>query len=180
MHLKIRQEKSSDPTIVFELIRLAFENEQYSDHQEHILVEKLRKKAEFIPQLSMVAEVEGEIVGYILLTKVQIIDKENQKVFDSLALAPVAVLPLFQGKGIGGKLILGAHQIAKELDFGSVVVLGHADYYPKFGYVPASVYGIKFPFDVPDENCMIKELTDNSLKGIQGTVHYPEEFGVIS
>ncbi|MGB3106344.1 MULTISPECIES: GNAT family N-acetyltransferase [Sphingobacterium] len=179
MNIKIRQEKSSDPTIVFELIRIAFENEQYSDHQEHILVEKLRKRAEFIPQMSIVAEVEGEIVGYILLTKVQIIDKENQKAFDSLALAPVAVLPQFQGQGIGGKLILAAHQIAKELGFGSVVVLGHADYYPKFGYVPASVYGIQFPFDVPDENCMIKELTDNSLKGIQGTVHYPEEFGVI-
>ncbi len=59
MNIKIRQEKSSDPTIVFELIRIAFENEQYSDHQEYILVEKLRKRTEFIPQLSMVAEVEG-------------------------------------------------------------------------------------------------------------------------
>ncbi|WP_313261522.1 GNAT family N-acetyltransferase [Sphingobacterium multivorum] len=79
MTVNIRTEKSSDTTIVFELIRLAFENEQYSDHQEHILVEKLRRTAEFIPQLSMVAEAEGAIAGYILLTKVKIIDKENQK-----------------------------------------------------------------------------------------------------
>jgi len=117
MTVNIRPEKSSDTTIVLELIRLAFENEQYSDHQEHVLVEKLRRRVEFIPQLSMVAEVEGEIAGYILLTKVKIIDKENQKTSDSLALAPVAVLPQFQGQGIGGKLILGAHQIAKEMGF---------------------------------------------------------------
>lgn len=180
MNVKIRQEEPGDMPSVFELIQLAFENEQYSDHQEQVLVENLRKSPEFIPQLSLVAENEGKLVGYLLLTKVHIINNDNQQLQDSLALAPVAVLPQFQGKGIGTQLILASHQIAKELGFSAIIVLGHADYYPRFGYMTASTYEIKLPFDVPEENCMVKELIDNSLKGIAGTVHYPKEFGVIS
>ena len=178
MNVKIRKEEPYDMPSVFELIQLAFESEQHSDHQEQVLVENLRRSAEFIPELSIIAEIDGKIVGYILLTKIQIVNQDSRQIQDSLALAPVAVLPQFQGKGVGSQLILYSHQIAKELGFGSIILLGHADYYPKFGYVPASVYAIKLPFDVPDENCLAKELFENSLKGIHGMVRYPKEFGV--
>jgi len=180
MNVKIRKEEPCDMPFVFDLIQLAFENEQHSDHQEQILVDSLRRSPEFIPELSIIAESEGKIVGYLLLTKIQIVNHENQQIQNSLALAPVAVLPQFQGKGVGSKLILYSHQIAKELGFRSIILLGHADYYPKFGYVPASVYAIKLPFDAPDENCLAKELFENSLKGIHGIVRYPKEFGIIS
>ncbi|WP_461533942.1 GNAT family N-acetyltransferase [Sinomicrobium sp.] len=94
----------------------------------------------------------------------------------SLALAPVAVLKKYQGKGIGGKLIEEAHRKAKELGFDSVILLGHEKYYPKFGYEMTKNYGIKLPFEVPDENCMLIKLTENALKDITGIVEYPKEF----
>lgn len=98
-----------------------------SDHSEHLLVERLRRSDAFIPELSLIAESGGEIVGYILMTKVAIIS-DCQTVI-SLALAPVAVLPLYQGQGVGGALIRAAHKRAAKLGYGSAVLLGHKDYY---------------------------------------------------
>jgi len=174
MKIIIRQEKTSDFKMVFDLIEKAFKTEIFSDHKEQFLVERLRKSSFFIPELSMIAEFENKIVGHILLTKVKI--KNNQEEFSSLALAPVSVLPEYQRNGIGGMLIKQAHKIAKELGHKSIVVLGHEKYYPKFGYKQTDKYGIELPFDVPKENCMIIALTENGLEGVHGTVEYPKEF----
>lgn len=172
--MNIRKEENKDYKEVFNLIKNAFENEVYTDHKEQFLVERLRNSEAFVPELSLVAEVDGEIAGYVLLTKIKIINNDLQKT--SLALAPIAVLKKYQGKGIGGKLILEAHQRAKELGFGSIILLGHEKYYPKFGYKMTKNYGIKLPFEVPDENCMLIELTENALKDVSGIVEYPKEF----
>ncbi|UZR97512.1 GNAT family N-acetyltransferase [Chondrinema litorale] len=174
MKIVIRQEISEDHKAVFELIEKAFKDEAYSDHTEQFLVERLRKSKAFVPALSILTEVDNKIVGHILLTKVKI--KNGDEEFDSLALAPVSVLPDYQRKGVGKKLIEQAHQKAKELGFQSVLVLGHEEYYPKFGYQQANNFGIKFPFDVPAKNCMAIELIQNGLSGVSGTVEYPVEF----
>jgi len=174
MELTIRKEEPRDFNAVFNLIEKAFESEKMSDHKEQFLVERLRKSDAFIPELSMVAENDNKIVGHILLTKLKI--KNDQNIFDSLALAPVSVLPEYQGKGIGGMLINQAHIIAKELGHKSIVLLGHEKYYPKFGYQLTEEFGIKLPFDAPKENCMIIELTENALQGVTGMVEYPKEF----
>ncbi len=175
MEIQIRKEERKDFRAVFELIQLAFENEELSDHKEHFLVERLRNSNAFIPELSLVAELENQIVGYILLTKIEIEDADKS-IHTLLALAPVAVLPNFQDRGIGGKLIETAHDIAKTLGFGSVILLGHDKYYPKFGYKPTKEFGIKLPFDVPESNCMAIELTENALQNVSGFVRYPKEF----
>lgn len=94
----------------------------------------------------------------------------------ALALAPIVVDPIYQQQGIGKKLMHAAHEQARGLNYKAIVVLGHADYYPKFGYKPAHQYQISFPFEAPAENCMILELFPNALKGIQGKVHYAPEF----
>jgi|SRR5690606_6480692 len=174
MEVIIRQEKPADFKTVFRIIENAFKLIQFSDHKEQFLVERLRKSRAFIPELSMVAELDNRIVGHILLTKLKI--KNGQREFDSLALAPVSVLPKYQGKGIGGILIKEAHKKARELGYQSVVLLGHEKYYPKFGYKRADMFGIELPFDVPKENCMAIELTENGLVGVSGTVEYPKEF----
>ncbi len=173
--MNIRKEEIKDYNEVFKLIENAFKDEQYTDHKEQFLVERLRKSESFVPELSLVAEIDNQIVGYVLLTKIKIIDNKYQQT-TSLALAPVAVLKKYQGKGIGGNLIQKAHQIARELKFGSVILLGHEKYYPKFGYEMTKKYGIKLPFDVPDENCMLIELTENALENVSGIVEYPKEF----
>jgi len=174
LEIKIRKEQESDYERVYHLILKAFKNMELSDHKEQFLVQRLRKSDSFIPELSIVALKEDIKVGHILLTKLKI--KNEKREFESLALAPVSVLPEFQNMGIGGKLIEQAHKIAKNLGFKSVVLLGHEKYYPKFGYLRADKFGIELPFEVPKENCMVIELAESGLKGVSGIVEYPQEF----
>ncbi len=174
MKIEVRQEKPLDYKVVSELIESAFQKEKLSDHKEHFLVDRLRKSTSFIPELSMVALSDGKIIGHILLTRIKV--KNNQTEFESLALAPVSVMPEFQEMGIGKKLIEEAHEKAKELGYKSIILLGHENYYPKFGYLRADTFGIDLPFDVPKENCMAIELIEHGLLGVSGTVEYPKEF----
>ncbi|MCC3216425.1 N-acetyltransferase [Chryseobacterium sp. X308] len=175
--ITIRKEEKEDHQKVFQLTEEAFREMEYSDHQEQFLVEKLRRSEAFIPELSLVGEDKnGVIVGHILFTKIKIVNEE--KSFDSLALAPVSVKPEFQNQGIGTKLILEGHRIAKELGYESVILIGHEKYYPRFGYKKTSNFGISFPFDVPEENGMAVELVKDGLKDKKGVVKYPHEFGI--
>jgi predicted N-acetyltransferase YhbS len=174
MNITIRQETPADHPQVFELIKEAFQHEPHSDQQEHYLVERLRKSEAFVPELSLVAEEQGQLIGHILLTKIKVINQKKEH--ESLALAPVSVAPAYQKLGIGGILIRQAHENARQLGFSSVILLGHADYYPRFGYQKASNFGISLPFDVPEENCMAIELKENGLAGINGVVEYPQAF----
>lgn len=172
--LIIRQEKPTDYTQVEQVVEQAFYSAEHSDGNEHQIVHKLRSSDSFIPQLSLVAEIYGNIVGHVLLTSVRI--KNQYKDFDSLALAPVSVLPDYQNRGIGGNLIKTAHSKAKQIGFTSVVLLGHENYYPKFGYKAAYQFNITFPFEAPPENCMAVELEEHSLKDVSGVVVYPADF----
>jgi len=174
MTIKIRQETPSDYPIVFKLIEKAFHNLELSDHQEHFLVERLRKSEAFIPKLSLVAEQNNQILGHIILSNIKINNEEES--MESLALAPISVLPDFQNQGIGGQLIRTAHRIAKELGFSSIILIGHTDYYPRFGYERLDKYGIQLPFDVPVENAMVIELIEGSLKQVSGVVEYSKAF----
>ncbi|PFR52947.1 GNAT family N-acetyltransferase [Bacillus cereus] len=169
----IRQEQKSDYRKTEEVVKKAFLNEEYSDKKEHELVKRIRECDAFVPELSIVA-VDEEIVGYIMLSKIAI-EKDGASV-DSLALAPVSVASGHQKKGIGGKLIVAALEKAKGLGYGSVVLLGHPEYYPKFGFKKASEWNIKAPFEVPDEVFMVKELTENALEGVEGVVQYSSAF----
>lgn len=174
MNIQIRQEIQKDFPEVFALIREAFAAENQPDQAEQFLVERLRKSAAFVPELSLVAEADGKILGHILLTRLKV--KNEKETFESLALAPVSVLPAFQNQGIGSKLISEAHEVARNLGFQSVILIGHADYYPRFGYQPAHLFGIRFPFEAPPENCFVLELVPGSLEQVSGLVEYPSEF----
>jgi predicted N-acetyltransferase YhbS len=173
MKIRVRQESARDYPSTERVIKNAFANVEISDKTEHEMVARLRRSETFVPALSLVA-VDEEIVGHILLTKV-IINNENLAT-ESLALAPVSVLPNYQNKGVGKLLMKEALKMAKELNFKSVIVLGHPTYYPKFGFKPASLWGIKAPFDVPDEVFMALELKGNALSGVSGVVEYPRAF----
>lgn len=170
----IRQEVLDDYPSVFNLIAAAFENDPSSDQSEPFLVDRLRKSQAFIPELSLVAEVGSILVGHILLTRVKIIGEQNE--FESLALAPMSVLPAYQKMGIGSKLIKHAHSKARDLGYKSIVLIGHETYYPKFGYRLAQNFNIRFPFDAPFENCMVLELVEHGLQHVHGIVEYPSEF----
>ena len=169
--IEIRQENNKDYEEVYNVVKMAFESAKHSDGNEQDLVVDLRKSKNFIPKLSLVAIYDDKIVGYILFTIIKI-GKSTE-----LALAPLAVLPEYQRQGIGKKLIKEGHKIAKKLGYHFSFVLGSEKYYPKSGYVPASRYGIKAPFEVADENFMAIKLNDTD-KEIAGTVEYAKEFGI--
>ncbi len=173
-NLVIRQETSDDAAEVYELVKEAFLAEAYSDHTEHDLVDRLRKSSHFIPQLSLVAVLQEKIIGYILLSLAGI--KMDESLHPTLALAPVAVHPDHQKRGIGAELIEYAHHKAIKLGYESIVLIGHQDYYPKFGYQLANKFGIVFPFDVPEPNSFVLELKEGGLKGITGEIVYAKEF----
>lgn len=169
MEINIREERAADHKKVYQLIKEAFENAQHTDGDEHELVERLRHSETFVPALSLVAEQDGEIVGHILFTEVKIDDAT------AIALSPVAVAPGLQGKGIGGKLIRAGHEIARDRGYEISVVLGHADYYPRFGYSSAKAFGIRAPFEVPDENFMACNLQGKETR-LDGVVEYAQAF----
>ena len=174
MDINIREELEKDYKAVERLTEAAFKNAEHSDGNEHLLIGKLRKGEGFIKELSLVAEDNDKVIGHLMLTKAKIVN--GDKSIETLALAPVSVLPEYQGKGIGSKLINVALESSRRLGYKSVIVLGHDKYYPKFGFIPASKYGIKAPFDVPDESFMAKELSDGNLIGVSGIVEYTKEF----
>lgn len=169
--VEIRQESQKDYEEVYMVVKTAFEMAEHSDGNEQDLVVALRNSDSFIPKLSLVAVKDDKIVGYILFTKIKI---ENH---EEIALAPLAVLPEYQKQGIGSMLIEQGHKIAKKLGYHYSIVLGSENYYPKFGYIPATQYGIQAPFDVSNENFMAVKLNDTDIE-IKGIVQYAKEFGI--
>jgi putative acetyltransferase len=148
--LKIRPETAQDLAKITEVNNLAF-----GQKNEGMLVEKLRQTDRFISELSLVAELEGRIVGHVLFYPVIIRSVDSE--FLSLSLGPMAVIPELQRQGIGSRLVTEGLAAAARLGHRSVIVLGHPDYYPKFGFKPASRWNIKAPFDAPDEAFMALE-----------------------
>lgn len=146
----------------------------FGQEAEGILIEKLRKNQKFIKELSLVACMGSEIIGHILFFPIKI-NSENDS-YESLALAPMSVIPELQGLGIGSQLVEKGIAKAKKLGHQSIIVLGHDKYYPKFGFKPASKFNITPPFEVPDNVFLAKEIILNSLADISGCVEYPKEF----
>lgn len=169
--MKIREEKENDYEAVYTVVRDAFGSAEHADGNEQDLVNALRKGAAYIPELSLVAEEHGKIIGHIMFTKAKV----GEDVV--LALAPLSVLPEYQRKGIGTALIKEGHRIAQKLGYGYSVVLGSEKYYSRAGYVPADTLGIQPPFDVPRENFMAYQTGEN-FQRVNGVIEYAKEFGI--
>jgi len=172
MKITIRQENKNDYSIISMVTDMAFGRED-----EGKLIENLRKNKKFVKDLSLVACMGNEIIGHILFTPILI--KHEDMEYDSLALAPVSVIPELQSLGIGSQLVKKGLAKAKKMGYKSVIVLGHEHYYPRFGFLPASNYKITAPFEVPDNVFMAIELIDNTLQNVQGCVEYPKEFNEV-
>ena len=168
--MNIREEVPSDIEMIWEVNTEAFETEA-----EASLVNALRNSG--YTYLSLVAETENKVVGHILFTPVELCGNDNK--LKIMGLAPMAVLSKYQNKGIGSKLVQAGLERCRSLGYDAVVVLGHPDYYPKFGFAPSVKYGIKSEYEVPDEAFMILELIPGSLKNHEGVVKYHEAFNSV-
>ena len=166
----IRPETPKDYSQITKVNNLAF-----NQPNEGLMISALRKNNKFIQEFSLVAEIDSKVVGHILLFPLNIISSENS--YEVLSLAPMAVLPEHQQKGIGKNLVIEGLKKAKELGYKAVIVLGHPTYYPKFGFDPASKWNIKPPiYDVQDESSMAIELEEGFLKDKAGIIEYPAEY----
>lgn len=167
----VRPEAPADRDAIRTANELAFGRGDEAD-----IVDLVRASAGFVPELSLVAEHAGRVVGHALFSKVTV--QGETEAWPVLGLGPIAVLPDYQGRGIGASLINAGLGRARDLDFLAVVVLGHASYYPRFGFVPASRFGLRSTFRVPDEVFMAMPLHPGSLDSVTGTVIYPAAFHV--
>ena len=166
MTIEIRTEEPGDREAVRRVNEAAFETAVEAD-----LVDALREAGDAVPDLCVVAADGGEVVGHLCMSRARVGEVEI------LALAPMAVLPERQNEGIGGELVREALSRAERTSFPIVIVLGHADYYPRFGFDPASAYGLEAPFDVPDESWMAYTLPAYE-PGTRGTVAYAAAFTI--
>jgi putative acetyltransferase len=168
--MDIRCESSADYAAIAEVNILAFGQEN-----EARMIEEIRCSQGYIPELSLVAEVDGTIVGHILFSYIDLIDQESLKV---LALAPLAVIPQFQRRGIGSALVQAGLEKANAIKEALVIVLGHPHFYTRFGFQPSVNYKITSPFQVPEDVFMVKPLQSYQEK-YQGKVIYPPAFLVV-
>jgi putative acetyltransferase len=162
----IRAEEQRDWAAVWAVNAAAFETSAEAD-----LVAALREQAR--PVVSLVAEDGAAIVGHILFSPVSLPGHSDLKI---MGLAPMAVVPDQQRKGVGSALVRMGLEECKRLGFGAVVVLGHPGYYPRFGFLPAVRFGIGCQYDVADEVFMLVELHAGYLRGASGKVEYHEAF----
>lgn len=170
MAMTIRMENPFDREPVEQLVKTVFAAAGRSHYREHHRVRRLRGSKAFLPSLSLVAEKNDRLAGYILFTKAQLGSESI------LVLSPVAVHPDEQGCGIGRRLIEEGHKRAAALGYPGVVVMGEEGYYPRFGYQPAEQFGLTPSFSRPDSCFMVKELQDGALANRTGTVEFPKEF----
>lgn len=165
---RVRREERGDRAAVHAVNTAAF-----GTPAEAELVDRLREEnGSWLRELSWVAlDPEGEVVAYALLTRCRIGGRP------ALALAPVAVAPDRQRRGAGGAVVRAVLDAARERGERLVVVLGHAEYYPRFGFRPAAGFGIRAPFPVPEENLLALALDER--RGLPtGTIRYADAFGL--
>ena len=163
----VREEQQSD----IEPIR-AVNTRAFGQSGEAELVEKLRDDCRNL--LSQVAVIEDKVVGHILFSPATI--ETGEKTIHGMGLAPVAVLPEYQRQGIGSALITEGIGRLESRQCPFVIVLGHAEYYPRFGFEPARRYGIRSEWDVPDEAFMLLVLDESQVGGVSGVARYRPEF----
>ncbi len=143
--------------------------------QEAELVDKIRNSPNFIPELSLVALENGDVLGHILFSRI-IIEAPQ---IPALALAPLAVTPLHQRQGIGSQLVQVGLSRCRELNHSIVVVVGEPRYYRRFGFQKASQFGLHSSLPIPDEAFMVLELKPSALMKINGNVCYPAYFNEV-
>jgi putative acetyltransferase len=167
MLVEIREERPDDITAVRELNRRAF-----GQDQEANIVDALRANGAALP--SLVAAADDQVVGHIISSPLSIGGVSGA------ALGPMAVLPECQRQGIGSKLVETGNRKLKDAGLPFILVVGHADYYPRFGFKPARDHGVKCEWDVPDNAFMLLVLDQAKMESVSGLAKHRNEFSTVS
>jgi len=168
----IRAETADDLAAIRRVNVAAFGREN-----EARLVQTLRSSPGFIRDLSLVAADADHVVGHILFSSIRILSGVSP--IAALALAPMAVLPGLQSRGLGSRLVRAGLGECRRLGHRIVIVVGHPAYYPRFGFSPARACGLEAPFPVPDPAFLALELVPGALAAARGLVEYPPAFSEV-
>ena len=170
LNLTLRHEEKRDWNTVERLTYYAFLNAPTPvpnpNPDEALLVKKLRSCSAFVPELDFVAELDGVVVGNIMYTRSKIVGEHGE--YETLTFGPVSVLPEYQKMGIGGALITKTLFLAREMGYRAVLIFGHEDYYPRFGFEDASKYGVTTADGQNFPAFMALPLYDGALAGVHG------------
>ncbi len=167
--IRIREEITGDEASIREIGFLAF-----GDDGNICLVDVLRASPAYDRELSLVAVTSDRIVGHILFSPMTINTQHGE--VPALYLGPVAVRPELQRQGIGSALMKAGLEKCRNQGHKIIVLCGHPEYYPRFGFMPARERGLEAPEWIPDEAFMVLELETGALNGIRGTAVIPYEF----
>jgi len=168
--MQIRFETADDFDQIHRLNHSAFGTDAEAD-----LVDALRRAAQ--PFISLVAEQDHTISGHIVFSAVTLSADPDVRI---AGLAPMSVMPALQRRGIGSALVRAGLDECRRFGFVAVAVLGHREFYPRFGFSPASRCGISSTYDVPDDVFMMLELEPGALRGKRGVIQYHAAFSGVS
>lgn len=172
MMIDIREEHADDFAAIREVNRRAF-----GQDQEANIVDALRSNGAAL--VSLVATLDGRVVGYIMYSPISVGDEPAPAVIGA-ALGPMSVLPEHQRLGIGSKLVNAGTQKLNAEGYPFIIVLGHANFYPRFGFKPANTFGVKCEWPIPDEAFMLLPLDHTKLHAIRGLARYRHEFSTVT
>lgn len=167
--LVIRAEKEEELDDIYMLIKEAFKTAQVNDGDEQDFATNLRTSTNYVPELALVAEYKGNLIGHIMLTKTYV-EKPDGSKFEALLLAPISVALPYRDKGIGSKLINKSFDLACQLGYSAIFLVGNPDYYKRFGFKQTSFYDIRPKSNFSEEVVLVAEIVADSLNGISGVI----------
>jgi len=168
----IRPEQPAFVDAIADVHRQAFGRDAEAD-----LYLQLRESEDFDAKLSLMALYDGKLVGHVIFSPMTVDGAEGVHAY---ALGPIGVQPDYQGQQVGAALMYEGLEVCRRAKIDVIFLLGHADYYPRFGFVPARAHGFECTYDVPDEAWMMHTLNADVLDGVSGMVHFAPEFDAVS
>lgn len=175
MSIAIRTETPADAAGIAKLVTASFLTAEHADGNEAALVAALRATPDYDPRLALVAEEAGELTGFAMMTK-GAVPIASGGTLPILVLAPVAVRPDRQRRGVGTRLCEALLEAGKKVGYTGAVVLGDPAYYGRFGFVEAERFGLRFPFDVPSCYALALTWREDEWKDASGTVTFSRAF----
>lgn len=174
----IRPEAPSDYRAAEELTREAFWNVYRPGCTEHYVLHCFREREEFVPELDLVMEKDGKLIGHIMYARAEIQADDGRKI-SILAFGPISIAPEYQRKGYGKILLDDSMKKAADLGAGAICIEGNPDFYGKSGFVTASTKGIHYfaePREAEVPYFLVRELKEGYLNGVTGTYRPPEGY----
>lgn len=167
MDIELRREQSSDYSETENVTREAFWNHYSPACSEHYLLHIMRDCPAFVPELDVVAVCDGKMVGNVVYMK-SVIRADNGNSYEVLSLGPISVLPEYQRKGIGGRMIEYTRDIARRMGFAAILLCGDPDYYSRQGFLSAETFGIRTEDNMYADALQVCPLSERAMSGMKG------------